>query len=64
MLDLKKRSIQVPEFLQTHKHDEGLIKGNSSITLFESHKLIEKKKSGLKTKTEGNTLNIRGKHLN
>ena len=35
-------------------------KGNSSIPLFEIYKSIEKKKSGLQTKTEGNTSNIRG----
>ena len=35
-------------------------KGNSSIPLCETHKSIEKIKSGLQTKTEGNALNIRG----
>ena len=34
-------------------------KGNSSISLFEIHKSIEKK-SVFQTKTEGNTSNIRG----
>ena len=37
-----------------------LNKGNSSIPLFEIHKSIEKNKSGLQTKTEGNASNIRG----
>ena len=35
-------------------------KGNIRIPLFETHKSIEKNKSGLRTKTEGNALNIRG----
>ena len=35
-------------------------KGNSSIPLFETHKSIEKNKSGLQTKIEGNAFNIRG----
>ena len=37
-------------------------KDNSIIPLFETHELIERNKSGLQTKTEGNALNIRGEH--
>ena len=39
-------------------------KGNSSKPLFESHKSIERKQSGLQTKTEVNTSTIRGKQRN
>ena len=37
----------------------GFNKGNSSIPLFEIHKLIEENKSELQTKTERNASNIR-----
>ena len=43
-----------------HIKNEWTNKANSSMPLLETHKSIEKNKSGLQTKTEGNASNITG----
>ncbi|OPL33317.1 hypothetical protein AM593_03219, partial [Mytilus galloprovincialis] len=54
-------NVGLQQGVMAHTEQQAIIKGNSSIPLFEIHKSIAKKtKSGLQTETEGNTSIMKG----